>query len=99
MTPQQAKALLPIITAFAEGKQIQLKYQDEKWHTLEDPEFNAEPWLYRIKPEPKRMRFALLGDNSDHWIDHIKEENWTKIQLNSLFIKWISDPIELYLED
>ena len=51
MTPLRAKQLLPIITAFAEGKRIQFKFH-ENWTDIEGTEF-SDNFEYRIKPTPK----------------------------------------------
>jgi hypothetical protein len=54
MTPSKAKQLLPIITAFAEGKTIQLKQLDGSWSDeTTGLNFSAAVSDYRIKPEPR----------------------------------------------
>lgn len=58
MNPERAKELLPIFTAFAEGKSIQIKYgasTDWEWRDLRNPQFGSEKAEYRIKPEPKEV--------------------------------------------
>lgn len=58
MNRQQAKELLPIIQAFAEGKTIQVQ-EDIDWLYLGDEiDFNFSPQRYRIKPDPKYRPFA-----------------------------------------
>lgn len=58
MTREQAKALLPIIQAKAEGKTIQVKAIDGMWYDDEDMlKFDSSPQNYRIKPEPKCRPF------------------------------------------
>ena len=61
MKRQQAKELLPIIKAFAEGKTIQ-HYTNLTLHWVdidpdEDVNFSDYPLNYRIKPEPKYRPF------------------------------------------
>jgi hypothetical protein len=52
MTPEQAKELLPIIQAFADGKSIQFRVkEDTAWEDHKDFEFCWRPERYRIKPE------------------------------------------------
>ena len=51
MTPEQAKKFLPIVTAYAEGKQIQLKCGGG-WLDFADLDFTCAPADYRIKPTP-----------------------------------------------
>lgn len=60
MNREQAKALLPIIAAFANGEEVQCKVQGGQgtWHTAEHFSFDGSPDCYRIKPEP-RSRFIL----------------------------------------
>lgn len=58
MNREQAKELLPIIQAFAEGKTIQVQ-EDIDWCYLgNDADFNLNPSRYRIKPSPKYRPFA-----------------------------------------
>lgn len=58
MTPKRAKELLPIIQAFAEGKQIEYRptYRatEEGWVQVGDVSFNHEG-EYRIKPERRKV--------------------------------------------
>ena len=56
MTREQAKELLPIIQAFAEGKIIQYKNFLGEWTDIKENEglsFICPPSDYRIKPQPK----------------------------------------------
>jgi hypothetical protein len=57
MTPQQAKALAPIIMAFGAGKTIQRRYDyNMPWQDCVPPnswpDFSMDAEWYRIKPEP-----------------------------------------------
>lgn len=52
MTREHVKQLLPVLTAFAEGKTIEFKKRGE-WEAIEDPCFTSGSDYYRIKPEPK----------------------------------------------
>ena len=58
MTREEAKELLPIIQAFAEGKTIEIG-DNRGWRDLiiDSPKFDCEPSCYRIKPEPKYRPF------------------------------------------
>lgn len=59
MNRNQAKELLPIIQAYAEGKQIQFLFNE--WEDVDEigtREFLENPELYRIKPEPKYRPFS-----------------------------------------
>lgn len=52
MNREQAKELLPIITAFAEGKSIEICDSKGVWEDITKPTFQNPPHDYRIKPEP-----------------------------------------------
>ena len=59
MNRNQAKAFLPIIQAYAEGKAIEsrcIKGDKSLWYDDEDPSFDND-FEYRIKPEPKYRPF------------------------------------------
>ena len=58
MNRSEAKELLPIIKAFAEGKEIEGLYKGTKspWFKIKDMDFN-EGIIFRIKPEPKYRPF------------------------------------------
>ena len=52
MDRNQAKALLPIIQAYAEGKEIEIFDCTKKmWETAILPHFDCDSIFYRIKPE------------------------------------------------
>ena len=56
MTREQAKELLPIIQAFAEGKIIEYSYDGEHWENTDAPSWDCDV-MFRIKPEPKYRPF------------------------------------------
>lgn len=77
MNREQAKKLLPIIQAFAEGKTI-LVQEDIDWRYLsDDADFNLNPLRYRIKPEPKYRPFK---DAEECWQEMLRHEpfGWVK---------------------
>lgn len=55
ITREEAKELLPIIQAFAEGKTIQL-FTNGIWEDAKNPTFESGA-MYRIKPGPKYRPF------------------------------------------
>lgn len=57
MTREEAKKLLPIITAYAEGKEIELEDNDGNWNKTYNLRFCKSPKCYRIKQEPKYRPF------------------------------------------
>lgn len=64
MNREQAKALLPIITAFAEGKVIQYRYKkpDYAWAETTCPSWDVKSYEYRIKPEPRSLWAVYAGE-------------------------------------
>lgn len=80
MNREQAKELLPIIQAFAEGKTIEIrsnsKYNPGEWIETATPTFDIKSHEYRIKPEPKYRPFANA------------EECWQEMQKHQPF-GWI----------
>lgn len=83
MNREQAKELLPIIQAFAEGKIIQSRRINGMWIDLEmKTALNIislidEPQKYRIKPEPKYRPFK---DAEECWQEMQKHQpfGWLK---------------------
>ena len=79
MNRNQAKALLPIIKAFAEGKAIEsrcIKGDTSLWYDDEDPRFDDD-FEYRIKTEPKYRPFA---NAEECWVEMCKHHpfGWVK---------------------
>ena len=67
MNREEAKALLPIITAFADGKEVQVfSEKSNKWEHVEFPTFGGSK--YRIKPEPLECWIVINrdGDSAMH---------------------------------
>ena len=77
MDRNQAKRLLPIIQAFAEGKAIQLKTVDKGWQDIHSASFDSNPKNYRIKPEPKYRPFKGA---EECWQEMLKHQpfGWVK---------------------
>lgn len=87
MTREEAKELLPIIQAFAEGRTIQsrcIKGDKSLWYDIVDEnsfdmgDFNLDSdYEFRVKPEPKYRPFK----NADEcWQEMLKHEpfGWVK---------------------
>lgn len=89
MNREQAKKILPIIQAFAEGKIIQSIRINGRWIDLEMKDalnitrVIEEPQKYRIKPEPKYRSFKDA------------EECWQEMQKHQPF-GWVKDKEEGY---
>lgn len=82
MNRNQAKALLPIIQEYAEGKTIQsrcVKGDTSLWYDDEDPSFDDD-FEYKIKPEPK---FRPFKDAEECWQEMQKHQpfGWVKSTL------------------
>ena len=98
MESKNTKELLPIITAFAEGKQIQF-FHCGVWNDVPYPSFNEESHLYRVKPEPKYRPFKskkeCWNEMQKHqpfgWVISIKTENFEQITYVGPNIVSISD--------
>ena len=80
MTREQAKELLPIIQAWAEGKNIQF-LSDGEWHDINQADFTCYPDKYRIKPEPKYRPFKT---QEECWNEMLKHQpfGWLKSKKN-----------------
>ena len=79
MTREQAKELLPIIQAFAEGKTVQF-LDGGKWADVYETDFHESPVKYRIKPEPKYRPFK---SQEECWQEMSKHQpfGWVKSTL------------------
>ena len=76
MTREEAKELLPIIQAWAEGKNIQF-LSDGEWHDINQADFTCYPDKYRIKQEPKYRPF---NTQEECWNEMLKHQpfGWLK---------------------
>lgn len=70
MTREQAKAILPIIQAYAEGKTIQYRTSNNEWVDTYKPSFSDSSSNYRIKPEPKYRPFKTKEECWDEMLKH-----------------------------
>ena len=83
MTREEAKELLPIIQAWAEGKNIQF-LSDGEWHDINKADFTCYPDKYRIKPESKYRPFKT---KEECWNEMMKHHpfGWLKSKMNGRF--------------
>ena len=88
MTREEAKQLLPVIQAFAEGKDIQY-IEEGKWFDITGPYFNLPANTYRIKPESKYRPFK---SQEECWNEMLKHQpfGWIKYSNFSCIIQNIS---------
>lgn len=79
MNREQAKELLPIIQAFAEGKRVQTIDKNGEWINCSciNFEFNSSPNSFRIKPESMYRPFK---DAEECWQEMQKHQpfGWVK---------------------
>ena len=78
MTREEAKKLLPIIQAYAEGKKIEI-CDNRGWKDLvvDSPNFDCKPSCYRIKPEPKYRPFKSQEECWEEMHNH-PDFGWVK---------------------
>ena len=83
MTREEAKDLLHIIQAFAEGKTIQF-LDGGKWLDVYETDFHESTYKYRIKPEPKYRPFKT---KEECWNEMIKHQpfGWLKSKKSGRF--------------
>lgn len=84
MTREEAKEMLPIIQAFAEGKEIEFRSKgfDEKWKKVNEiPGLSYSSFDYRVKSEPKYRPFK---DADECWQEMLKHEpfGWVRNKFN-----------------
>lgn len=86
----EAKILVPIISAYAEGRILQYK-EEEGWRDIEDSEGLSTNTIikqaenYRIKPEVKYRPFK---DAEECWAEMLKHQpfGWVKDRNGSKFV-------------
>lgn len=69
MTREEAKEMLPIIQAWADGKIIQVR-EKGRWVELCIDDFTRSPDMYRIKPEPKYRPFKSQEECWNEMLKH-----------------------------
>lgn len=87
MTREEAKKMLPILVAFAEGKTIQsrcIKGDKSLWYDDEEPSFDDD-LEYRIKPDSKPeskidVNYRPFANVEECWQELLKHEpfGWVK---------------------
>ena len=92
MNRNQAKQLLPIIQAYAEGKAIEsrcIKGDTSLWYDDKDPSFDDD-FEYRIKPEPKYRPFK---GTEECWKEMEKHQpfGWIKCKEGYFNIVYVDD--------
>jgi hypothetical protein len=88
MNREEAKIILPFVTALAECKTVQYcdDYEKDIWRDLENvniPAILNRPEYYRIKPEPTYLPFR---DGAECWEAVQKHDpfGWVKLKIDPL---------------
>ena len=86
MTREEAKELLPIIQAYAEGKTIEVCNNHGVWVAMINPTpgFNCKPSSYRIKPE---LKYRPFKTKEECWNEMLKHQpfGWLKSKKKGRF--------------
>ena len=95
MNRKQAKEMLPIIQAFAEGKDVETK-TGSGWISIENMSFAENSDSYRIKPEPKYRPFANAEECWEEMMKHqpfgvVKDKYFANYQIHRAFTCLITD--------
>ena len=69
MTREEAKELLPIMQAFAEGKTIEYRESGGAWKVARTPTWSS-CLFYRIKPEPRYRPFKTQEECWNEMLKH-----------------------------
>ena len=88
MTREEAKELLPVIQAFADGKMIQDKIEGlTDWVDTDEInlEYNGQKINHRVKPEPKYRPFKT---QEECWNEMLKHQpfGWVKSKDKGYFL-------------
>ena len=84
MTREEAAQLWPIIKAYSEGKQIEIKDPyDGRWKHAENPDFTYGVNSYRVKKEPVYRPFENANDC------------WEEMNMHQPF-GWIKNDVGIY---
>ena len=83
MTREEAKELMPIMRAFAEGKTIEYRELGGEWKEAHTPTWSSR-LFYRIKPESKYRPFKSMEECFDEMLKH-HPFGWLKSKMNGRF--------------
>ena len=93
MNRKEAAELLPIIQAFAEGRDIEYRSKgfNENWKKVTQiPELSFKSFEYRIKPEPKYRPFKSQEECLQEMLKHqpfgvVKDKHFANYQTHRAF--------------
>ena len=81
MNRTEIKSFLPILQAFADGKEIESREED-KWYRVLEICNEMNPQDYRIKPEPKYRPFANAEECWQEMLKHQPSFGWVKDKID-----------------
>ena len=89
MKREEAKEILPIIQAFAEGKTIEYRGLGGEWKAAHTPTWSSH-LFYRIKPEPKYRPFKSQEECWQEMLKHqpfgvVKDKHFANYQTHRAF--------------
>ena len=67
MTREEWKKVLPIAQAYAEGKTVQVRLNDDFWTDCNKLDFDSNLDDYRIKPESETRSFKNIDELTRTW--------------------------------
>ena len=73
MTREEAKRMLPIIQAYADGKTIEILDFNDKWKEVDYLNFKLAYNCYRIKPEPE-LKYRPFKTKEECWNEMLKHQ-------------------------
>ena len=71
MTREEAKRMLPIMQAYADGKTIEMLCYNNEWKKVDEPSFKVDPKYYRIKPE---LKYRPFKTKEECWSEMLKHQ-------------------------
>ena len=93
MTREEAKELLPIMQAFAEGKTIEYRGYGGAWKVAHTPTWSS-CLFYRIKPEPRYRPFKTQEECWNEMHNH-PDFGWVK-RINGGYKQIMSIHIDIF---
>lgn len=73
MTTEEIREAAKVMEAYANGKKIQCndnRLGNGEWVTTDNPSFNWDKYMYRIKPEPKYRPFKTQEECWNEMLKH-----------------------------
>lgn len=82
----QAQKILPILTALAEGKEIEYNYPEDGWRTVTEVDIVRESVNYRVKP---RRVWVVYKNGELHSVQPVEQnleclEGFTQVYMEEV---------------